>query len=886
MVKTFNSVHHCSKKWQVRAFTAKYIANKYVEKIRANERMTLKGLAALVQEDSNMTIKRGKLGRARGLAFNIIYGDEIAQYNKLWDYANELRRSNPGSTFYLDLVEDGQFEKCYFSFDACKRGFLSACRPVLFLDGCHLKTQYGGILLSAVGMDPNDCIIPIAHAVVQREDTKAWRWFLTTLKKDLGIVNNDLWTIMSDKQKGLIKAVKELFSGSPHRFCVRHLWQNFNKNFKGEALKNQLWKCARSSTEGKFRHNMNEMLVLNKEAHDWLEELDPPTWVRAFQNEFPKCDVLLNNNCEVFNKYILDAREMPIISMCQRIKGQLMGRNHSKLQEALKWPGTICPKIRKKLDKNVEFARTCYASPAGLGIFNVNDRGVDYGVDYQLRKCSCRRWDLSGIPCSHGVAALRYDKINPEDYVKSCYSIATYRKAYENIIMPCRDISEWSKMNGRTIAPPPLVKQKGRRRKNRRKQPKEKQGKKGVKITRAGAIIHCSYCGVAGHNIGGCMDFKLGLKPKKKSERVRVRAEPDVSSSSDEEEAVVTQNQRTEGLIQEPVHLYQPEIINILTQEREASQREASQREAVHQGPLPNSVFIEEHIMSQPPVIPTTATKEGNVHRKREVLALAKLRAAAEKREVADLAKFEAAMAKLKEEEDKIKLAAQKRKEELEAKKQAAEEKKKTILEEKRLAAEEKRRATEEKKKKAQEEKLEMAEKKRQMMDERKRNAEIEKQKKAEEKRRIAEEKKMIANTKYQQEEAAFLIHQAEEFERQESWRKFKEAEEAARQNAWEQQNNQQDTTRNEEWELRKRRAEETNKKAMDDQMADQVRKQVVLEEQMKERAAGTSSRIEEARFNPCVVQGNKTKKKTAPTNQNMTCFKKPRKVNMFDEFR
>ncbi|KAE8804875.1 mutator protein [Hordeum vulgare] len=179
-----------------------------------------------------------------------------------------------------------------------------------------------------------------------------------------------------------------------------------------------------------------------------------------------------------------------------------------------------------------------------------------------------------------------------------------------------------------------------------------------------------------------------------------------------------------------------------------------------------------------------------------------------------------------------------------------------------------------------------MAEKKRKMMDARKRNAEMEKQKKADEKRRIAQEKKMITNKKYQQEEAAFLIHQAEEFERHESWRKFKEAEEAKRQNAWEQQNNQQDTTRNEEWELRKRRAEETNKKAMDDKMADQARKQAALEEQMKQRAAATSTRDEEARFNPCPIQGNNTKKKSAPTNQNMTCFKKPRKVNMFDEFR
>ena len=28
---------------------------------------------------------------------------------------------------------------------------------------------------------------------------------------------------------------------------------------------------------------MEEMKVLDKDAHDWLEELPPNTWVRAFQ---------------------------------------------------------------------------------------------------------------------------------------------------------------------------------------------------------------------------------------------------------------------------------------------------------------------------------------------------------------------------------------------------------------------------------------------------------------------------------------------------------------------------------------------------------------------------------------------------------------------------
>ena len=105
------------------------------------------------------------------------------------------------SSFFLKIDDHGQFNKCYFSFDACKRGFLSGCRPVIFLDGCHLKTQFGGVLLTAIGMDPNDCIYPVAFAVVQIENTEGWKWFLSALKEDLGIMNTSPWTIMSDKQK-------------------------------------------------------------------------------------------------------------------------------------------------------------------------------------------------------------------------------------------------------------------------------------------------------------------------------------------------------------------------------------------------------------------------------------------------------------------------------------------------------------------------------------------------------------------------------------------------------------------------------------------------------------------------------------------------------------
>ena len=254
-----------------------------------------------------------------------------------------------------------------------------------------------------------------------------------------------------------------------------------------------------------WNKNKEKMKALDEAAFKWLEKMAPNTWVRAFFSEFPKCDILLNNNCEVFNSYIIGARELPILSMFEMIKTQLMTRHYNKQKELVnQMVGSFCPKICKKLAKNAKWANMCFAIPSGQGVFQVQLKDYGHIVDIASKTCDCRRWQLTGIPCGDAIAFLRHKRIKPETVLPACYSIKTFNTAYGFNIWPCRYKSEWEKVDGPLVQPSLYEKKIGRPPKSRKKQPHETQGKNGPKFSKHGVTIHCSHCTKANHNSSGC----------------------------------------------------------------------------------------------------------------------------------------------------------------------------------------------------------------------------------------------------------------------------------------------------------------------------------------------------------------------------------------------
>ena len=150
------------------------------------------------------------------------------------DYLQAVLDTNPESRCIVTTKQlkahpsiNPRFHGLFMSLNACKEGFLNGCRPfigtyinlcehnhlccpstnvkfsAIGVDGCFIKLTTGQQILAATGRDGNNNIFPIAFAIVDKEDTASWSWFLTQLKYALGGESGKYgkYTIISDRQK-------------------------------------------------------------------------------------------------------------------------------------------------------------------------------------------------------------------------------------------------------------------------------------------------------------------------------------------------------------------------------------------------------------------------------------------------------------------------------------------------------------------------------------------------------------------------------------------------------------------------------------------------------------------------------------------------------------
>ncbi|KAJ8626415.1 hypothetical protein MRB53_019722 [Persea americana] len=177
-IKALRKKHHCNRAWKVSKLNSAWIAKSYNHRIITNPTWPTQSLLETIQQKTTIKVNKQAIYRAMKKSASMIEGSDDEQYAMLWDYCQEMKQTNPGSTVVMKTtpVGDGsglfRFKRIYICFEDLNKCFSKHCRLVIGLDGCHLIGPRSGILLIVVGRDGNNQMYPVAYAVVEAERAK------------------------------------------------------------------------------------------------------------------------------------------------------------------------------------------------------------------------------------------------------------------------------------------------------------------------------------------------------------------------------------------------------------------------------------------------------------------------------------------------------------------------------------------------------------------------------------------------------------------------------------------------------------------------------------------------------------------------------------------
>ena len=75
-------------------------------------------------------------------------------------------------------------------------------------------------------------------------------------------------------------------------------------------------------------------------------------------------------------------------------------------------------------------AQHCYSYPSTYGDYECVEFGNGFTVNLPSRSCTCRKWDLSGIPCRHAVSVIRENSLEVDDFISDYYLTSKWRGLY------------------------------------------------------------------------------------------------------------------------------------------------------------------------------------------------------------------------------------------------------------------------------------------------------------------------------------------------------------------------------------------------------------------------------------------------------------------------
>ncbi|CAN6237404.1 unnamed protein product [Urochloa humidicola] len=488
-----------------RLASQKWVASVIKEKIRDSPNYRPRDIANDLQREYGLSLNYSQAWRGKAIAQKELYSSHEEACNQLPWFCQRIVETNPGSVATLEALEDSKF-RFFVAFNASLRGFEHGCRPLLFLDLISVRSNKHWKLLAATSVDGEGDIFPVALSVVDDESEENWHWFLEQLKASLPVLEV---TFISNGKNGLWDKVSLLFPNSHHGYHVNYFVEEYKKQLDDswseevkDTMVEHLKKAIYSSKVDEFNQYVELIKAESDKLAEWLLETKPERWSDAFFKG-SRLGQYTCNVSETIAEWIPSRYELSVVQLVDTIRCNLMETMYTRRESSNAWAEVLTPSANQKLQEQMNKALTlnvvCSTGNDGNShVFEVCDDSVNV-VNINAWECTCRKWQLSGIPCSHAIAVFDRTERCPLDYCAKCFTTEYYRLTYAVSINPIPDVLvptvAGDPSHGAALHLSPILtrRQVGR--------PKEKPADPRIAIKRA---VRCSRCKGYGHNKATC----------------------------------------------------------------------------------------------------------------------------------------------------------------------------------------------------------------------------------------------------------------------------------------------------------------------------------------------------------------------------------------------
>nr|CAE02984.2 OSJNBa0043L09.3 [Oryza sativa Japonica Group] len=358
-----------------RNITSAFVASEMYSSVVGNIGFEPKSIIRHIENKFKYTISYAKAWRAKQKIIEMRYGTFEASYDNLPRLLATIAQRNNNT--YYDLhtftsVEDrtkSVLQRAFFSLGACINAFVH-CRPVLCIDGTFMTGKYRGQILTAIGCDGNNQVLPMAFAFVESENTESWYWFLERVHIAVVRMRPNV-CLIHDRHAGMLRAIDYLQNGWDEkglpakwpdvrsRWCMRHMGANFYKQFKNKHLMDLFKRLCAQNQEKKFNELWDKLDELTTKQTDeqsrrpqvegdeppiplgalhddpptmrrrsgsairnfsqWIENEPKEKWALLFDTDGSRYGIMTTNLAEVYNWVMRGVRVLPLVAIVEFI---------------------------------------------------------------------------------------------------------------------------------------------------------------------------------------------------------------------------------------------------------------------------------------------------------------------------------------------------------------------------------------------------------------------------------------------------------------------------------------------------------------------------------------------------------------------------------------